>query len=52
MKLNITCPKCKSPDISIVENTKGVDPIYRCNKCGYKKNLFPKFGNKEEIKEE
>ena len=43
MKLNMTCLKCSSPQISIAENTSGKTPMYKCDKCGYTHELFPKF---------
>ena len=52
MKVKITCPKCGSENTNIIENPNGTLPLYRCNRCGHKSNLFPQFGKKEEIGEE
>ena len=48
MKLNITCPKCGSEDVKIVENMEDKAPIYKCEKCGYEKRMFPKFESDKE----
>lgn len=52
MKLNIKCPKCDSTNVSIMENPKGIEPMYKCNKCSYKHTLFPQFENKSEAEDE
>ena len=51
MKLKMNCPKCGSEKISIVENEESMSPMYKCEKCGYKGRLFPKFESDKEIKE-
>jgi len=48
MKLNIRCAKCQSGDVEIIAEEGNPIPMYKCNKCGYKNNLFPQFKNKEE----
>ena len=52
MKVKITCPKCGSENTNIIENPEGTSPLYRCNRCGHKSNLFPQFGKKEEAAED
>ena len=52
MKVKITCPKCGSSNISIATNSEGLTPMYRCNQCGHKNNLFPQFEKKDEGSEE
>jgi len=42
MKLNIKCPKCNSESIEITSGEGDPSPMYKCKKCGYKHNLFPK----------
>ena len=48
MEVKITCPKCRSTKIEITAEKGNPLPMYKCMSCGYKKNLFPQFGNKEE----
>ena len=43
MKLNITCPKCGSDNVNIVENPESKAPVYKCATCGHTKRMFPKF---------
>ena len=52
MKVKINCPKCGSDGIKIISEGNDPTPMYKCNKCGYKHNLFPKFGNKQEEQED
>lgn len=52
MKMKITCPKCSSTNVDIIAEEGNPLPMYKCAKCGYKKNLFPQFGNKEKEEEE
>lgn len=49
MKVNVSCPKCKSTNVSIISDKENPTPMYKCSKCGYKHNLFPQFENKENI---
>jgi Zn ribbon nucleic-acid-binding protein len=52
MKVKISCPKCRSNNVSIVPNAEGTTPMYKCVQCGYKNNLFPQFGKKSEEEKE
>ena len=50
MKIKITCPKCSSTNVSITSNISNLEdptPLYKCNNCGYKHNLFPKLWKEE-----
>ena len=47
MKIKITCPRCGSEKIEMTAEEGNPLPMYRCNNCGYKHNLFPQFENKE-----
>ncbi len=51
MKVQIICTKCGSNKVSIISEKGNPTPMYKCNKCGYKHNLFPQFENKESIEE-
>lgn len=44
----MTCPKCGSKDVVVTQNPDGPEPMYLCNKCGYKHLLFPKFEKRED----
>jgi len=48
MKLNINCAKCKSENVEITAEEGNPIPMYKCNKCSYKDNLFPQFESKGE----
>lgn len=48
MKVKITCPKCGSTNIQITSEGEKPTPKYKCNKCGYEHNLFPKFESDKE----
>lgn len=48
MEVKITCPKCSSTKVEIIAEKGNPLPMYKCINCGYKKNLFPQFGNKQE----
>lgn len=52
MKVKINCPKCGSPKIAIVANPDGTSPMYKCEACGYKNNLFPQLGKRQNGDEE
>mgnify|MGYP001618357662 FL=1 len=45
MKVKITCPKCRSSNVSIASMGKLEDPtpLYKCGNCGYKHRLFPQM---------
>ena len=51
MKVKISCPKCRSANVSIVPNVESSIPMYKCSQCGYKNNLFPQFGKQNETDE-
>jgi len=51
MKVTITCTRCGSNDVSIISDKDSI-PMYKCNKCGYKKDLFPRSKNKEDTEDE
>jgi len=42
MKIKIKCPKCNSDSIVITSKEGDSTPLYKCNKCGYEHNIFPK----------
>jgi uncharacterized Zn finger protein len=48
MKVTITCPRCKSTKVSIVSDRGDPTPMYKCEQCGYKHNLFPQIGKTKE----
>jgi len=52
MKLKITCPKCKSNKVEIVENPNGKSPLYECSQCKYKQKLFPEFESDKKMEDE
>jgi len=52
MEIKITCPKCGSTKVDIIAEEGNPIPMYKCANCGYKKNLFPQMGNKEEEEDE
>ncbi|MDP3992284.1 MAG: hypothetical protein Q8P79_02125 [Nanoarchaeota archaeon] len=48
MEVKITCPKCNSTKVEIIAEKGNPLPMYKCTSCGYKKNLFPQFGQSEQ----
>ena len=38
---DIRCPKCKSEDV-VVKEDEGYFWVYKCNSCGYSKNIKEK----------
>lgn len=48
MEVKITCPKCNSKKVEIIAEKGNPLPMYKCANCGYKNNLFPQFGKKED----
>ena len=48
MKVTITCPRCRSTKVSIVSDKGDPTPMYKCDQCGYKHNLFPQIGKRNE----
>jgi uncharacterized Zn finger protein len=53
MKLNVSCQKCSSTDVSIVAGEKDPTPMYKCNNCGFTRTLFPQIKDKkDEYKEQ
>ena len=47
MKVKIICQKCGSNNVMITSVGENPTPKYKCNKCGYQKDIFPKLGNAE-----
>ena len=43
MKVKINCPRCGSENIKIISEDEKPVPMYKCDKCGYKSRIFPKF---------
>ena len=43
MKIKITSPKCNSDNVKITFEEGNSAPMYKCNKCGHKNRVFPKF---------
>jgi predicted RNA-binding Zn-ribbon protein involved in translation (DUF1610 family) len=51
IKLKV-CPKCGSADISVLTLTGYVtQPIYSCNRCGFRGNIFLEISKEKEEKE-
>ena len=48
MKVKINCPKCKSTSVTIIAEEGNFSPMYKCNECGHKDNLFPQLEKKED----
>jgi len=50
IKLKV-CPRCGSADISVLTLTGYVtQPIYACNRCGFRGNIFLEISKDEEEK--
>lgn len=50
IKLKV-CPRCGSADISVLTLTGYVtQPIYSCNRCGFRGNIFLEISKDEEEK--
>ena len=52
IKLKV-CPRCGSADVSVLTLTGYVtQPIYACNNCGFRSNIFLEISKDKEGREE
>lgn len=43
MQVKINCSKCGSDKVKIVSEGENPVPMYKCDRCGHKSRIFPKF---------